>query len=252
MSTIVALLSSDLSFWEKLSMWYEQSVLSELLRYFSDRFFTVEFGVYENFSISSSAGVAARNMILALAIGFIVAALMTAYTRVVLGDFVRTLIKENCKTPDTAKTLYELGYFRSVSIRSALARGAILRMAVHSCSLDERSAAKNTPAVTASDETDTAEPTDMQTDGSEQTATPDVSKPIASMKEGRIDFLKTAFYIPEELRIRAEIRFEKKGSGWLPVIAVVALIIVVATVLCWLLPDIVQFADNLISVFSPK
>ena len=70
--------------------------------------------------------------------------------------------------------------------------------------------------------------------------------------QGRIDFLKTAFYIPEELRIRSEIRFEKKGSGWLPVIAVVALIIVVATVLCWLLPDIVQFADNLISVFAPK
>ena len=124
-----------------LTEWYQNSVIAEILTYLSERYFSVEFGNYENFSLSSTAGVTARNLVLALAAGFIVAFLITAYTRVVLGGFVRSVIKAECNSPATAKTLYELGYFRSGAIRSALTRGAALRMVVRYCTAEEREAA---------------------------------------------------------------------------------------------------------------
>ena len=216
---------------DALAEWYQNSVIAEMLEYFSQRYFTVEFGNYENFSISSNAGVMARNLILALAFGFIAAILMTAYTRVHLGGFVRKLIKAECTSPESAKTLYELGFFRSVSIRSALKRGSVLRMAVRYCTPEDRAAAR---AAISPEEGESA-PT-----------------PTARQLSEKIDFLKDGFYIPEELRIRAEIRFESRGSGWLPVLGAVAAIAVVAAVFCWFLPDVVQFADNLITVFAPK
>lgn len=216
---------------DALVEWYQNSVIAEMLEYFSQRYFTVEFGNYENFSISSNAGVMARNLILALAFGFIAAILLTAYTRVHLGGFVRKLIKAECTSPESAKTLYELGFFRSVSIRSALKRGSVLRMAVRYCTPEDRAAAR---AAISPEEGESA-PT-----------------PTARQLSEKIDFLKDGFYIPEELRIRAEIRFESRGSGWLPVLGAVAAIAVVAAVFCWFLPDVVQFADNLITVFAPK
>ncbi len=216
---------------DALVEWYRNSVIAEMLEYFSNRYFTVDFGNYENFSISSNAGVMARNLILALAFGFIVAILMTAYTRVHLGGFVRKLIKAECTSPESAKTLYELGFFRSVSIRSALKRGSALRMAVRYCTPEDREMACAA----------------VQTEEGETVPT----IPERQLGE-KIDFLKDAFYIPEELRIRAEIRFESRGSGWLPVIGGALAVAVIAALFCWFLPDVVQFADNLITVFAPK
>ncbi|MBQ8213956.1 MAG: hypothetical protein IJZ80_08105, partial [Clostridia bacterium] len=60
------------------------------------------------------------------------------------------------------------------------------------------------------------------------------------------------FYIPEDLRLRAQVRFDNKGSGWMPVLVMVGITAEVAALICWFLPDIVQFADNLITVFAPK
>lgn len=216
---------------DELAEWYENSVFAELLEYLSTRYFTVDFGNYENFSVSSGAGVMARNLILAFAFGFIAAILLTAYTRVHLGGFVRRLIKAECNSPESAKTLYELGFFRSVSIRSALKRGSALRMAVRYCTPEDREAAC------------------VKTSLAEGETAPEI--PERQLCE-KIDFMRDAFYVPESLRIRAELRFESKGSGWLPVLVAVVAIAVIAAVFCWFLPDVVQFADNLITVFAPK
>ncbi len=207
--------SGSVSLWERLSVWYQASFLSELLHYLSERYFSVQFGAYDNFSVSSGTGLVVRNIILALAIGFIAAALMTAYTRVVLGGFVRKLIAADALDASRARSLFELGYFRSVAIRRELSRGSSLRMVVRSS-------------------------------GEEAGA------PANARKKPQLDFLTARFYIPEELRYRAEIRFDKKGSGRLTVILVVVAIIITAAALCFFLPDVLQLADNLITVLSPK
>ena len=66
-----------------------------------------------------------------------------------------------------------------------------------------------------------------------------------------IDFLTARFYIPEDLRYRAEIRFEKKGSGWGIVALVAVLTVVVAILLCRFLPSLFTLADNIITMLAP-
>ncbi len=203
----IALQSASGSLWERLVLWYQGSFFAELFDYLGERYFSVEFGKYENFSISSGAGVTARNIILALTLGIILAVFITAYTRVVLGGFVRTLLANDATSPESAKSLASLGYFRSVSIRRELTRGGSLRMVVRSAE--------------------------------------EVKDPK------KTDFTAARFYIPEDLRYRAELRFDKKGSGWLPVILIATLAIIIAAALCIFLPDVLQLADNIITVFSP-
>lgn len=238
---IFALFSeSGLSFWERIAAWYQNSVLKELLTYFGDRYFSVEFGVYENFSVSATAGTTARNIILAIAAGLIIASIMTAYTRTGLGGFVRKLLKEECVSPESAKTLIELGYFRSTMIRRELTRGSSLRMVVR-CREEEESI--------AADAKDTEVSASQNGNGTTQN-TKRASK-TTSENRYRPNFLTAHFYIPEDLRYRAEVRFDQKGSGWGLVVLIAVLTVVAAAVLCWFLPDVLVLADNLISVFAP-
>ena len=217
-----------LSFWEKLAAWYESSVINELLTYLTERYFTVDLGTYENFSVGANTATSARNIILTLMIGFIVASAMTAYARQGLGGFVRKLLREECLSPEQAKTLMELGYFRSSMIRRELSRGSTLQMVVKQC--DEA-------------------PLQAQS----QPSDPDQSK--ATQKEAqahhKIDFLTARFYIPEELRYRADIRFDAKGSTWSLVAVTAVISIFVAALLCWLLPDVLALADNIITWLAP-
>ncbi|MBR2020039.1 MAG: hypothetical protein IKA05_06550 [Clostridia bacterium] len=213
----IMLLASGETLWEKLTAWYQNSLLCELLDYLVNTYFSVEFGAYDHIVLGGNANATARNAILAAMFGVVLAAILTAYYRNGLGGFVRRLLKEEIHSPEAAKTLYELGYFRSAMIRKELSKGSALRMVVRCRELEE-----------------------------------DAQKASASSKKPtKIDFTAAHFYIPEELRHRADIRFDKKGSGPLPVLLTAVVAIVVAAVLCRLLPDILQFADNLIHMLSP-
>lgn len=246
----------SLSFWEKLSAWYEQSTLHELLTYLEERYFSVEFGLYENFSVDGGLGETVRNIIIAVALALIAVSVMNAYTRQNLGGFIRRLIAEDCLSPDRAKTLSELGYFRSTSIRSALTRGTTLRLVVR------RAEDTDTASVSSEDDTETTDEaqenanenietdTDVTKSAVEETPTTPVSNGVG--QGTRIDFLTARFYIPEELKYRAEIRFRTKGSSWWVVALTVVLSVVVAALLCRLLPNVVAFADNLMTWLSPS
>ncbi len=217
--------------WEWLSEWYEGSLIRELLTYFSEKYFSVELGSYQNFAFAGESGNLLRNIILAAACGIIIAALMTLYMRKGLGGFVRRLIADGATAPEQAKTLMELGYFRSVMIRRELSRGSALRMVVRCREQEAHEAA----TIEAASNTETA------------ASAPAVKRTSATYRH---DFLSAHFYVPEDLRHRAEIRFDIKGSGWLPTIVTIIVTILAAAALCWFLPDLIQMADNLISFFQ--
>ena len=252
-----------LSFWEKLAAWYEQSALHELLTYLEERYFSLEFGLYENFSVDGGLGETVRNVIIAIAVALIAVSVMNAYTRQTLGGFIRRLIAEDCLSPDRAKTLSELGYFRSTSIRRALTRGTTLRLVVR------RTDDAESPSATPSDGTDATENiadeavetdsenadangTEAECDTNESPASPYSNDSNRVGQGTRIDFLTARFYVPEELKYRAEIRFRTKGSSWWTVALTALLSVVVAALLCRLLPDAVAFADNLMTWLSPS
>lgn len=219
---------SDLTLWEKLAGWYQESLLREILVYLRDTYFTVEFGTYENFTVSPTAATTIRTLVPALAIALVIASLMTARVRVNVGRFVRKLLHEECLSPESAKTLMELGVFRDTTIRRELSKGSNLRMVVR-CLHEDGS--------------DTAVGYAMKGKGKNATT--------GAKNTLRVDFLTARFYVPEELKHRADVRFDKHGSGWIQAIATVAIAIAVAVLLCWLLPDVLQLADNIISMTSP-
>lgn len=60
------------------------------------------------------------------------------------------------------------------------------------------------------------------------------------------DFEKDRFYIPEELRIRAELRFARRGSGLLSVVLSVVVSTLAAFLLCNLLPVLFGLANRML------
>lgn len=227
----VFLTAEGASLWEKIATWYENSVINELLTYLRERYFTVRFEAYENISLDATAGDTARSVILMVALGIIIAAGMTVYTRSHLGKLVNKMVKEDITSPERAQTLLQLGYFRSASIRRELTRGVNLRRIIKCCEEEEFHAA--------------VEEKRKEYEASEH-SNPFVAPAFA------MDFATARFYIPEDLKYRAENRYRAKGSGWGLFLGTVVITVVVAALFCYLLPDLVRFADNLISMLAPQ
>jgi hypothetical protein len=326
--------ATDLTLWEKIVEWYQNSFLCELLTYLKDTYFSVNFGAYENFTISETTAETIRLLIPAIGIAMVFACLLTARVRVVQGRFVRRLLRGECLSPDSAKSLAELELFRNAAIRRELSRGSNLRMVVRCVHEDGRDTgvgvysdrsseellklyemeeaekeriraakraaqkAKKKAADKEADELvdevvdeaveavsgeeteptdalDTAECADAVRDGEvlsedvteeasvdtadAQDAEADGSTALAQDAEGaprgrlpKIDFTTARFYIPKELKHRADVRFERRGSSWAPAIASIALVILMTGVVCWLLPYILTLADGIISLMAPQ
>ena len=231
------------SFWESLAEWYQSSTICEILTYLENTYFSIDFHSYQNFSVSDSAGMTLRNIILGFAIGMIIAAGMIVHTRKGVGGFVRTLLRNDCTSPEKAKTLSELGYFQNPSIRRELKRRVTLGKLIRCKEEDEVLG-----VVSFTHETnkngDTAENTLKEAENTEN-----VPEQVKAPFE--LDVSTMHFYIPEDLRYRAEIRFERRGSTWGFFAIVTALTVVAAALLCVFLPDLFRGVDMLITFLSP-
>jgi hypothetical protein len=239
------ILSSGIgAFWEQLVGWYQNSFVNDFLSYISERYYQVEFGAYEHLSFGAGANETAEMLILALAFGLIIASIAVAYTKKKLGGFVGKLLANECFSPESAMNLYELGYFRSSAIRKELSRGVTLRKIVSEVLTEEK---EDTISETC-DRYDSADSTSEE-NVSEFTEekTSDVAK-----RDRKIDFIKARFYIPEELKYRAEIRFERKGSGWIPVLITAVGSLIGAALVCRFLPSFIGVLDNLIALMAPQ
>ena len=217
-------------FWGSIAEWYQNSVICELLTYLEANYFTVSFHNYQNFSISSASGITVRNIILGIAIGIIIASAMSVHTKRGIGGFVRKLLRNECHSPESAKTLSELGYFQNLAVRRALTKGVSIGKLVVCKELQE--AAEN---------------------GSSKDETSESNTVKAGKKaSSEIDFSTMHFYIPADLRYRADVRFDKAGATW--IVFAISLIgtIVGAALMCIFLPDILQLVDNIITWLSPK
>lgn len=219
------LASSTLGLWDAIRNWYDGSILCELIDYLVNRYFTVEMGSYENFSLSASAGGTIRSIIVGLTFGIILASFMTAYTRSHLGKFIRAAVKAESLSPDRALTLGELGFFRSSSIRRELSRGVTLRKYI-GCIEEEQKLL-------------------------ELEELSEKEKKTAQSKPYRYDFIHDHFYLKEENRYLAEVQFDASGSGWKMAFGTIVIAILFCSLVCWAMPDLFKLADNLISFLAP-
>lgn len=249
---------SGVSFWERLIGWYGQSLLGELIRYIGDKYFTVHFHVYEYMPFGPQFDDTARMLIFGIAIGMIIASVMISHTRVKLGGFIRRLIAENCLSPENAKTLMELDEFRNSAVRRELSKGVTLRKYVKCCEEEAYTIAQtsNVSEAVANDDDAKEGAIDIMTEQPKRHNS--FGKKLLAFftsKESsdfRMDFTKMHFYIPEELKYRADVRFEKKGSGRLPVILTCIGAVLFTALACRFLPDIIQMMDNIINQMAPQ
>ena len=211
----VFLRAGSSSFWEQLAGWYQNSTLGELIAYFKETYFTVRFGAYDNFSVTEQTASIVNKIIPALIWGIIIASVATVFCRRIVGAFVRTLIEKEALSPETGVTLFETGAFRSTIIRRELCRSAFLRKVVFCREEQAFLEEKGKDAVY------------------------------------KIDFTRDHFYIPDDLKYRAQTRFNQKGSTWVYVVLTVIIVPVVVGLICRFLPNILQLADSLITFFAP-
>lgn len=233
-----SLAASGQSLWERLAVWYESSVLHELFTYFRETYFTIESRNYEHLPLGPNAASTAETVIFSLAVAVILVSFLNYYTRVYLGRIVRKLVKEEAHSPESAKTLMELGFFRSSLVRRELSKGTALRRFVH-CVEEEQFLAEQEKNVDAKE-------------GEKVEKTQHVSAKSAKEKGYRMDFLTARFYIPQDLRHRASVRYERKGSGLPALLLVILGVLVFSALACRFFPDLLQLLNNLVGMSAPQ
>ena len=148
------------------------------------------------------------NMIIwSIYIGFMLATVLYYYQKKVMGKFVRLLVSKGALSADNAMTLEELGYEKQVLVRRELQKHSALRKMVWEVDDNYR----------------TGE------DGH-----------LYCAREKVLDLNLGKFYIPEERRIQAELRYDDKGSDIFALIISAVVLFALAVVACIWLPDILD------------
>lgn len=206
----------------------ETTLWEDILNYLYDVYLRVD-GNYQNLGFEKMPLFSLRLTVLGIFIGTIFACVAMAYNKQVLGGIVRKSIADGCLSKDTAKTADELGYTKNLLARNALRDSASLRRFVKCVEEDEFYAEQEESKKVY-----------------EQKRQEKPSLPKFKERKYLTDLSAAHFYIPEELRIRAELRFSNKGSGVLStILAIIALAILFFCVLL-VLPAMLGYVDGLL------
>ena len=198
---------------EGMTLW------EELFHYFDDRYFTPQFGAYDNFEVASGTLLSVKMIVIGLVVGLVWGALMSLYNKRVLGEMVYRLLKRDGVGVENAKTLSELELMNHRAIRMSLRRGHTLRRVVK-CVEEEA----------------------YWGDNAEKAATAPRSAAF------RMDFATAHFYIPEKDKYAAEMKFRRKGTDWLTFGITVVLSVLFLVLAMYFLPDLFQMLDNFINL----
>lgn len=199
-----------------------------------DEIFSLDMGIYENLGFGDYAFANLRNIIIGMVVGIVLASYLSIFNRRVYGSLIRSLIEENCTTPQSAKTLAELGFMKNSSVRSALRSGNVYRGLVRCVEAEEFYLAR-----------------ELARGEYEARAAADGVKaaPFAA-PEFRHDFATSRFYITEDKQFTASMRFEKKGTGILSAIIITVASIILLWAILFFLPDIMQMLDNFVGMLN--
>ena len=170
------------------------------------------------------------SIILGFCAGIIVAAFLSLFTKRTLGDFVRRVIEREALSPDTAKTLDELDYLDRLIIRRAVVKSVSLRRVVKCREEEEFYAAQN-----------------KKREEHEKKRAEDRSVKRFKETEYKIDADNDHFFVPEELKYMAEIKFDKKGATLRAAIATSILAVIAFFAIMLALPELLEFLDKLAS-----
>ena len=188
--------------------------------------------LYQNFELYNPF-ITIDLIVWAMFAGFVVAALMAVYNKRVIGGFVKSVISGDCLSPEKAKTIVDLGYGTDWFIKNALRTDTVLRrfvVRVDGNAGESGDVSAPTPA-SASEAEDG--------DGGKNK----MSKRKKPMREV-IDFKTAKFYIPEELKYRAEVRYAGRGTDIIAFGVCVVILAAAAFAAIFMIPELLQLIDN--------
>lgn len=185
-------------------------------------------GNYQNLGLEKIPLLSIRLTVLGLFVGVIIACISMAYHKQVLGGIIRRMIERGCIDRENAMNAEQLGYSKNPLLKNALEHSTSLRRVVKCAEEEDFYQSQNA---------------DMEAYEQKRRENPKLPKYKSLIYIA--DAGKDRFYIPDELKIRAEIKFEKKGSGWLSTVISIVVILVVFFIVLLILPQILQILDNL-------
>ena len=211
----------------------EPTLWQILWQYFVDLFIYPENLVLDNLNVSLDTMISVRNIIVGMFIGVIIASLMILHTKRVLGAFVRKLLRDEIFSEEKAVRLAETGYVTNFSIRRALRKGNTLRCVVRCREEDEHARAVENAKLLHDKEREK-----------------DPSIPEFIPNTYMVDPDADHFYIPEDKKYQADMRFDKKGTTWLAFIGVIIVSVILFCALMLVIPEILELIDALAGAFD--
>lgn len=211
----------------------DKGLFAELWEYFIDTYFTVETPHLENYSMGTGSLITAQTVVVGLTFGIIIASICSVFNKRHVGDFVRLLISEGCLSADSAKDLGELGYLRNPAIRGMIKSGGTLSRWVRCREEDEF-----------------LEKVSQQRAEFEAMHSGEEMPPKFKEPEFKRDVSVMHFYLPEEKRIAAEIKFDAKGASVVMAVIVTIVSLILCAFICYMLPDVLKLVDNFIGIMK--
>jgi len=218
----------------------EPSLWEEIWTYLVDKYFTMDWYSYQynHINVGDNGLISIRTGVAALLLGVIIASALAVFQKRTLGDLVRAIDREWCVTPESAKTLTELGLIRNTAIKNDLRYGRALRRVVRCAEEEAYNAAR-----------------DRQHQELITKAEAGDAQAIATLKKWRdvpyrLNFETDHFYIPETLIYGADNQFDKKGTTPLTLLTCIVVCVVLLVAICFFLPEILQLTDNMIGMLS--
>lgn len=189
---------------------------------------------YENLNFGSGSFLSVRMIVVGLFIGIALAGFAAVFNKRVLGSFVRRLIAQECLSPDSAKTLDELGFGANIFIRFAMRTSGVNLRRVVKCREEElyyEQLAKEREAYELEREKDPKLPKFEET-------------------PYRVDVLEDSFYIPEDKKYVADMKFAANGTSWLGIIALFVVSFIALVLVLVALPSILGLIDDFVGGFK--
>ena len=211
----------------------EKSLIAELWQYITDKYFNPDPVYLENFKGGSNRIMSLRLIIIGLTIGFCAAAVLTLIDKKHIGGLVRKMLYDECIGKENAKTLHELGYDKNPAVRGSLKKGSVLKRWVRCVEEDEH----NEAIAKKREEFEKAHENDEK-------------MPTFKVVEFKREPDKHHFYIDEEKKYSAEVKFDSKGTNLVSVILVILISILICAFLCFVVPDMITLFDNFVSGFK--
>ena len=243
-----------------------------IAQYFEENYFSASLNAkYENLNFTGTVTTLLM-LVGGICLGLLLASFVVVFEKRVVGRFIRTLLARGAKDADTALSLADLGMEKKGFIKRELSRISVSRKLVSvvradgSVSTYEDELAASFPEFANAASEDMGKETSTSDgalipDADREEGTPEKKRAGRSVKDfffpkkfrlAPLDFSTARFFIPEERRFRAELRFREKGSSPLWLLLATVLVLALFFVCLRFIPTFVGMLDVSISNIQGK